>query len=156
MFGAPLHESLKYASVQISTANTSGELYVWGDIPVVVAKWCVLISAQRLFAPGYAPDVYSDVMLFTVGSISRKMVRCSHPISCCCTYAIVDFVRLNFLLLVRLATEVEGTFRVNGSNKRMRDLQALFENPPKVRLASPRGHFTLLQAQAAAIDMLAL
>ena len=40
VFGAPLHESLKYASVQISTANSSGELYVWGDIPVVVAKWC--------------------------------------------------------------------------------------------------------------------
>lgn len=39
VFGAPLHESLKYAAVQISTANTNGELYVWGDIPVVVAKW---------------------------------------------------------------------------------------------------------------------
>ena len=31
------------------------------------------------------------------------------------------------------ATEVEGTFRVNGSNKRMRELQAAFESPPKVR-----------------------
>ncbi|PSR81566.1 hypothetical protein PHLCEN_2v6332 [Hermanssonia centrifuga] len=29
------------------------------------------------------------------------------------------------------ATEVEGTFRVNGSNKRMRDLQAAFESPPR-------------------------
>lgn len=38
VFGAPLHESLRYASVQISTANPNGELYVWGDIPVVVAK----------------------------------------------------------------------------------------------------------------------
>ena len=33
-----------------------------------------------------------------------------------------------------VATEVEGTFRVNGSNKRMRDLQAVFENPPRVRI----------------------
>lgn len=33
------------------------------------------------------------------------------------------------------ATEVEGTFRVNGSNKRMRDLQAAFEAPPRVRSA---------------------
>ena len=41
VFGAPLHESLRYASVQISTANANGELYVWGYIPVVVAKWCV-------------------------------------------------------------------------------------------------------------------
>lgn len=32
------------------------------------------------------------------------------------------------------ATEVPGTFRVNGSAKRMRDLQALFEEPPKVCL----------------------
>ena len=39
VFGKPLKESLKYASVQISTANANGELYVWGYIPVVVAKW---------------------------------------------------------------------------------------------------------------------
>ena len=38
------------------------------------------------------------------------------------------------------ATEVEGTFRVNGSNKRMRELQAAFESPPRVR-ANP-SHFT--------------
>lgn len=43
VFGKPLKESLKYASVQISTANSNGELYVWGYIPVVVAKWCVII-----------------------------------------------------------------------------------------------------------------
>ncbi len=38
------------------------------------------------------------------------------------------------------ATEVEGTFRVNGSNKRMRELQAAFETPPRVRANS--SHFT--------------
>ncbi|KAI5122935.1 hypothetical protein M0805_007613 [Coniferiporia weirii] len=75
VFGAPLSESLRYASVQISTANSNGELYVWGDIPVVVAK-CGLYLKEN-------------------------------------------------------ATEVEGTFRVSGSNKRMRELQALFEDPPK-------------------------
>ena len=42
VFGKPLKDSLAYASVQISTANANGELYVWGYIPVVVAKWCVL------------------------------------------------------------------------------------------------------------------
>lgn len=41
VFGKPLTESLKYASVQISTASPNGELYVWGYIPVVVAKWFV-------------------------------------------------------------------------------------------------------------------
>ncbi|KAF9065074.1 Rho GTPase activation protein [Rhodocollybia butyracea] len=75
VFGKPLRESLKYASVQISTANANGELYVWGYIPVVVAK-CGLYLKEN-------------------------------------------------------ATEVEGTFRVNGSAKRMRDLQAIFEAPPR-------------------------
>ena len=41
VFGRPLKESLRYASVQISTADANGRLYVWGYIPVVVAKWCV-------------------------------------------------------------------------------------------------------------------
>ena len=39
VFGKPLQESLRYASVQISTSDPSGRLYVWGYIPVVVAKW---------------------------------------------------------------------------------------------------------------------
>lgn len=39
VFQKPLKESLRYASVQISTANANGELYIWGYIPVVVAKW---------------------------------------------------------------------------------------------------------------------
>lgn len=75
MFGKPLSDSLRYASVQISTANSSGELYVWGYIPVVVAK-CGLYLKEN-------------------------------------------------------ATEIEGTFRVNGSAKRMRELQAAFEQPPR-------------------------
>lgn len=75
VFGVPLRQCLQYASVQISTANSKGDLYVWGYIPVVVAK-CGLFLKEN-------------------------------------------------------ATEVPGTFRVNGSAKRMRDLQALFEEPPK-------------------------
>lgn len=43
VFGRPLKDSLRYASVQISTADAMGRLYVWGYIPVVVAKWCVLV-----------------------------------------------------------------------------------------------------------------
>ncbi|KAF9007583.1 Rho GTPase activation protein [Cyathus striatus] len=75
VFGKPLRQSLRYASVQISTANATGELYVWGYVPVVVAK-CGLHLKEH-------------------------------------------------------ATEIAGTFRVNGSNKRMRDLQAEFETPPR-------------------------
>ncbi len=48
VFGKPLKESLKYANVQISTANANGELYVWGYIPVVVAKWYVPFYTARV------------------------------------------------------------------------------------------------------------
>lgn len=37
------------------------------------------------------------------------------------------------LYLKENATEVEGTFRISGSSKRMRDLQAIFDNGPKAR-----------------------
>ncbi|KAJ7650048.1 Rho GTPase activation protein [Roridomyces roridus] len=92
VFGKPLKESLKYASVQISTANANGELYVWGYIPVVVAKWCVCPTCATHLA----------------------LIQCP----------VVLYLKEN-------ATEVPGTFRVNGSNKRMRELQALFETPPR-------------------------
>ncbi|KAG8712396.1 hypothetical protein FRC11_000258 [Ceratobasidium sp. 423] len=91
VFGIPLRESLRYASVQISTANPQGELYVWGYIPVVVAKCGLFLKENGTF------------ILFSV--------RCPAHIS--------------------PATEVEGVFRINGSNKRMRDLQSIFESPPR-------------------------
>lgn len=49
VFGKPLKESLSHASVQISTANSNGELYVWGYIPVVVAKWCARVFPFSTF-----------------------------------------------------------------------------------------------------------
>lgn len=52
VFGKPLRESLRYASVHISTSNAQGELYVWGYIPVVVAKWCV----SNLISPPLVPS----------------------------------------------------------------------------------------------------
>lgn len=50
VFGKPLRESLRYASVQISTAGANGELYVWGYIPVVVAKWYVWLDVLYDYA----------------------------------------------------------------------------------------------------------
>ena len=55
VFGVPLRESLHYASVQISTANANGELYVWGYIPVVVAKWC---DPELLYYTTHANCIY--------------------------------------------------------------------------------------------------
>ncbi|KAH8831440.1 Rho GTPase activation protein [Flagelloscypha sp. PMI_526] len=46
IFGKPLEESLRCAHVQISTGNSSGNLYVWGHVPVVVAK-CGLFLKER-------------------------------------------------------------------------------------------------------------
>lgn len=45
-----------------------------------------------------------------------------------------------------LATEVEGTFRVNGSTKRMRELQAAFETPPRVSYSCLPNYHTPLTA----------
>lgn len=76
VFGVPLRQSLRYANVPISTAAAQGgTLYIYGYVPVVVAK-CGLYLKEN-------------------------------------------------------GTEVEGTFRVNGSAKRMRELQTQFETPPK-------------------------
>lgn len=75
VFGVPLEISTQYASVQLSTNGPDDSLYVWGVIPVVVAK-CGLYLKEN-------------------------------------------------------ATMVEGTFRVSGSEKRMRDLQLLFDTGPK-------------------------
>lgn len=75
VFGAPLRQSLKYASVAISVAGNDGQQYVWGYVPVVVAK---------------------------VG-----------------------------LYLKETATEVEGVFRIAGSQKRMKELQETFDSPPR-------------------------
>ncbi|PWN40198.1 Rho GTPase activation protein [Ceraceosorus guamensis] len=75
VFGQPLRRSLKYASVAISMAGEDGQQYVWGYVPVIVAK---------------------------VG-----------------------------LYLKENATEVEGVFRIAGSQKRMRELQEVFDTPPR-------------------------
>lgn len=74
VFGKPLKESLRYASVQISTANSNGELYVWGFIPVVVAKWCV---SPRPHSCAYILIKVVSCRSLVV-SISRRMVYLPH------------------------------------------------------------------------------
>ena len=67
VFGKPLGESLRYASVQISTANADGELCVWGYIPVVVAKWYVALCTSP-------PTHLLMILICSVVYTSRKMV----------------------------------------------------------------------------------
>lgn len=75
IFSVPLHESIAYANVAISLYNSDGKSFIYGFIPIVVAK-CGL------------------------------------------------FLKDN-------ATETEGIFRLNGSAKRIKDLQNIFDEPPK-------------------------
>lgn len=41
VFGSSLRKSLGYANIQICSSGPNDELYLWGYIPVVVAKWYV-------------------------------------------------------------------------------------------------------------------
>ena len=132
VFGKPLKESLRYASVQISTANANGELYVWGYIPVVVAKWCVPLlraGAEHPFAPVSYVRAHSLTPLR--GVFAQWVVLEGEW---CVSVVTSPVCHGSWRSWSKTATEVEGTFRVNGSNKRMRDLQAMFEARPRVRV----------------------
>lgn len=74
VFGARLEQSLELASVAISMVGQDKKAYIYGYIPVVVAK-CGLYLKEN-------------------------------------------------------ATNVQGIFRISGSTKRMRELQAIFDEPP--------------------------
>lgn len=75
IFGVPLASSIQYANVSISLTDPNGEQFIYGHIPIVVAKCGVYLKEH--------------------------------------------------------ATGIEGIFRVSGSAKRMRDLQRLFNTPPR-------------------------
>jgi hypothetical protein len=121
VFSKPLKESLRCASVRISlrtsTPNAHGDLYVWGFVPLVIAKWSVPSFFCLVFFP-------SDPHLGLQWPLSQG--KRSVLVSC----AVQCFLLSPFISPT--ATEVPGTFSVSGSNKRMRDLQAAFESPPRV------------------------
>ena len=75
IFGVALQESIQYANVAISLYNDNGQPFIYGYIPIVVAK-CGLFLKEE-------------------------------------------------------ATETEGIFRVSGSAKRIKELQDIFDTPPK-------------------------
>ncbi|GAA5896107.1 uncharacterized protein JCM6883_001714 [Sporobolomyces salmoneus] len=75
VFGVSLEQSLQYASVAISMVGQDGKQYVYGYVPIVVAK-------------------------------------CG-------------------MMLKETATQTEGIFRVSGSNKRINQLQIVFDEPPR-------------------------
>ncbi|BCR87473.1 putative Rho GTPase activator (Sac7) [Aspergillus chevalieri] len=75
IFGIPLNVSIKYANVAISLTNDNGESFIYGYVPIVVAKCGVFLKEK--------------------------------------------------------ATDVEGIFRLNGSAKRIKDLQEIFDSPER-------------------------
>lgn len=46
IFGIPLEVSIKYANVAISLTNEQGESYVYGYVPIVVAKCGVFLKEK--------------------------------------------------------------------------------------------------------------
>ncbi|CAN6638170.1 hypothetical protein TRVA0_016S02630 [Trichomonascus vanleenenianus] len=76
IFGVALEKSIKYANVSISLSDpATGEQFVYGYVPIVVAKCGVYLKKN--------------------------------------------------------ATTVEGIFRLSGSARRIKDLQAIFNSPPR-------------------------
>ncbi|OJJ42836.1 hypothetical protein ASPZODRAFT_155085 [Penicilliopsis zonata CBS 506.65] len=75
IFGVPLNVSIKYANVAISLTNDNGGSFIYGYVPIVVAKCGVFLKEK--------------------------------------------------------ATDVEGIFRLNGSAKRIKDLQEIFDSPER-------------------------
>ncbi|KAF2733609.1 RhoGAP-domain-containing protein [Polyplosphaeria fusca] len=75
IFGVPLITSIPYANVAISLFNETGESYIYGYVPIVVAKCGVFLKEK--------------------------------------------------------ATDVEGIFRLAGSEKRIKELKIAFDAPPR-------------------------
>ncbi|KAL9011486.1 MAG: hypothetical protein Q9173_003667 [Seirophora scorigena] len=75
IFGVALQDSIRYANVAISLTNERGESYIYGYVPIVVAKCGVYLKEK--------------------------------------------------------ATDVEGIFRLSGSNKRIKELQDVFDSPDR-------------------------
>ncbi|KAH6624485.1 hypothetical protein B0J18DRAFT_465702 [Chaetomium sp. MPI-SDFR-AT-0129] len=75
IFGVPLRQSITYANVAISLIDEDGKSYIYGYVPIVVAK-CGVFLKER-------------------------------------------------------ATEIEGIFRLSGSEKRIKELKSIFDSPDR-------------------------
>ena len=51
IFGVPLNVSIKYANVAISLTNDNGESFIYGYVPIVVAKCGVFLKEKGERAP---------------------------------------------------------------------------------------------------------
>ena len=51
IFGIPLNVSIKYANVAISLTNDNGESFIYGYVPIVVAKCGVFLKEKGMYTP---------------------------------------------------------------------------------------------------------
>lgn len=49
IFSVPLHKSIQYANVAISLTDANGEQFIYGYVPIVVAKCGVFLKEKGLF-----------------------------------------------------------------------------------------------------------
>jgi len=49
IFGVPLRQSITYANVAISLIDENGSSYIYGYVPIVVAKCGVFLKEKGLF-----------------------------------------------------------------------------------------------------------
>ena len=119
VFRKPLEESLQCASLRISIPNSHGDLYIWGDVPIIIAKWSVSFFFCLVLFP--SPPHLGPQWPLSQGK--RSVI-----VSC----AIQSFLLSLLSYPPPTATEVPGIFSISGSNRHMRDLQAVFESPPCV------------------------
>ena len=68
IFGVPLQVSIKYANVAISLQNENGENYVYGYVPIVIAK-CGVYLKER--GKGDRNRTSSSVLMF-ITSYGRR------------------------------------------------------------------------------------
>lgn len=57
IFGVPLQTSIRYANVAISLFNDQGQSYIYGYVPIVVAKCGVYLKEKGVFIPWPNPHI---------------------------------------------------------------------------------------------------
>ncbi|KAG9295907.1 hypothetical protein G9A89_006646 [Geosiphon pyriformis] len=101
IFGVHLADAIEYASVPICMAGADGRQYVYGYIPTIVAK-CGMFLKEHVKIVRY--------------SANRLKYAC--------------YNRLMLPYYFFEATTSEGIFRLSGSAKRIKELQAIFDSSP--------------------------
>lgn len=92
IFGVPLRQSITYANVAISLVDENGESYIYGYVPIVVAKCGVFLKEKGRHSRGI--QIHDDTNRIT-------------------------------------ATNIEGIFRLSGSEKRIKELKNIFDSPDR-------------------------